>query len=102
MAPDPAVAQSPAASAQAMVEAPVGTRVLVEIGEAVSTRTHRRGDWFLIALSDPVVVDGVVAVPAGALGMGQVIDVRKPDVGGKPGRLVLAARYVDHEGRRLI
>ncbi len=101
-------ADAPAAGAPApepgsptTAEVPAGIRVVVEIGEAVSTRTHKRGDWFLIALSDPVVVGGQVIVPAGALGRGQVVDVRKPDFGGKPGRLVLAARYVDHGGRRL-
>jgi hypothetical protein len=78
-----------------------GTLVEIEIAEPVSSKTHKAGDTFAIRLAEPVTFDGRVIVPAGTPGRGQVIDSGKPGIGGKPAKLVLAARYLEVDGKQL-
>lgn len=80
--------------------APNGTYLMIELAEPVSTRTHARGDTFAIRLAEPLVIEDRQVAPAGALGLGQVVDAAKAGLMGKPAKLVLAARYLDIEGRR--
>ena len=72
-----------------------GTPVEVEITGAVSSKTATSGDHFQIRLAHDLVVDGVTLAPAGAAGRGEVIDAAAGGIAGRPGKLVLAARYVD-------
>jgi hypothetical protein len=75
---------------------PEGTPVVVETIELVSSRFLRTGDSFNLRLAEPLVVNGRTVAPAGAVGEGEVIDAGRPGVGGKPGKLVLAARYIQY------
>lgn len=93
------VAEPMAAPAAAVV--PNGTPIVVEITELVSTRTATVGDMFPLKLAEPVLLNGTVAIPEGTPGKGQVVDTGKPGMGGKPGKLVLAARYLEFEGRQI-
>ena len=78
-----------------------GTPVVVALAEPVSTKTQKTGDQFDLTLAEPVVVDGWVAIPAGTPGMGVVVESTKPGVGGRPAKLVLAARYLVIHGREV-
>lgn len=80
---------------------PSGALVAVELTEPLSATKAKAGDRFGLRLVEPIAVDGVVVVPAGALGWGQVIDAKAPNIGGRPGRLVLAARYLESGTLRL-
>lgn len=64
------------------------------MGEEVSTKTALRGAQFRIRLSAPITVNGVELAPKGAPGMGEIVHVAKGGAGGKPGELMVAARYV--------
>jgi hypothetical protein len=77
------------------------TPILVQLSETVSSETAKRGDTFALSLAEPIVVDGATLIPAGAVGGGEVIDASPAGVGGKPGKLVLAARYINYEGVRV-
>lgn len=89
------VATSPAPGPRLCCLIPSGTPVEVEITKAVSSKTAASGERFPIRLTHDLVVDGVTLAPAGAAGMGEVIDVAPGGIAGRPGKLVLAARFVD-------
>lgn len=80
---------------------PAGTVVDLEVAELVSSKTAKRGDRFAIRMVRPIVVDGIVVVAEGTLGVGEVTTVGKPGMSGKPGELMVLARYLDHHGLRL-
>jgi hypothetical protein len=95
-----ALAQQPTrtAAARRCCRAPAGTVVMVELAEPVSTRTHKTGDTFALRLAEPVVVQGQVVLPAGAVGVGEVTDASKPGLGGKGAKLVLSVRSLTGPG----
>jgi hypothetical protein len=78
-----------------------GALVDIELIDAVSSRHQKPGDKFALRLAAPIMVDGKVLLPAGAAGFGEVIDADPPGFGGRPGKLVLAARYVEQGGVRV-
>jgi hypothetical protein len=72
-----------------------GTPVLIALDQAMSSNTSKRGDKFPIELAAPIVIDGHTLAPAGAKGVGEVVYADHNGGGGTPGKLVLAARYID-------
>jgi hypothetical protein len=48
------------------------------------------------------VHDGTVLVPAGVMGVGEVVHAKKAGGSGAPGELILAARSLDLNGRRIM
>ena len=78
-----------------------GTLVKVELAEPISTKTQKTGDHFAIRLSEPLTAQGRIVAPAGATGVGEVIDASKPGMGGKAAKIVLAAKYLQ-QGRARI
>jgi hypothetical protein len=80
---------------------PAGTTLYLQLVDELSSKRNLRGDTFRIRLSDPIKVDGRIVVPAGTSGRGEVIDVARAGMGGKPGELVLAARYLTLGDRQI-
>jgi hypothetical protein len=78
-----------------------GAPVKIELAEEVSTKTVKPGATFAIRLSEPLVAQGRVVAPAGAVGVGEVIDASKPGLGGKAAKIVLAARYISQGHTRI-
>src|ERR1700760_750497 len=54
------------------VTIPATTPLTVKLDQVVSARTVKSGEGFTVTLSEPVMVDGVVVIPAGAAGAGFV------------------------------
>lgn len=94
----PALAQPPDRSCCRVA---AGTMVQVELAEPVSTRVQRSGEPFALRLAAPLIVNGRVVLPAGTPGVGEVVQSTRPGMGGKPAKLVLAARYLRRHGGRL-
>lgn len=95
-APLPAIATtSPGAVLPAL------TSVRIEILETMNSATSRIGAYFPIRLADPIGLPDGGQIPAGVSGMGQVVHAAKSRFGGKPGELILAVRYLDHNGVRI-
>jgi hypothetical protein len=92
-------ASSTPASPGALI-APAGTQIELELTETVSTRTHGIGAKFSIRLAAPVIVNGQELIAPGVVGEGEVVDSGKGGMGGKPGKLVLAARFLMVNGVR--
>lgn len=101
----PAEAAAPEAASPApppaVPTAPAGTVVLIQVTQAISSKTAKAGDKFTLQLAAPIVADGQVLVPAGVSGMGEVISASPAAKMGRAGELVLAARYLDADGRRI-
>ncbi|ALN81768.1 hypothetical protein [Lysobacter antibioticus] len=78
-----------------------GTDVLLETLQPLSSATLKRGDKFGLRLAQALSVDGAPVLPAGTTGVGEVIHAERSRSGGKPGELLLAARYLEADGRQI-
>jgi hypothetical protein len=54
------------------VTIPATTTLTVKLDQVISERTVKSGEGFTVTFSEPVKVDGVVVIPAGASGAGFV------------------------------
>jgi hypothetical protein len=98
-----ALAQTDAGSATPAVESsavsiPAGTNEHVRLLDPVSSKTNHQDDTFRLELAEPIVVNGVTVVAAGAQGGGIVIDAQPARAGGRPGKLVIAGRFLTVNG----
>ncbi len=71
-----------------------GTLVELEIGEPLSSATSKRGDAFAIKVHTALTQAGALLIPAGTAGIGEIIHADRSHGGGKPGELLIAARYL--------
>lgn len=99
-APAPALPSAAAGSAGAL-RIVAGTDVLLETLQPLSSATLKRGDKFGLRLAQALSVDGTLLLPAGTTGVGEVIHAERSRSGGKPGELLLAARYLEADGRQI-
>ncbi len=100
ISPDKAPHPQALASCECVV-VPALMLVDIEIAAPLSSATSKDGDTFPIKLASPIIVGGRVVIPAGVTGMGQVVHAQKSGMGGGGGELLLAARYLEVNGRRL-
>jgi hypothetical protein len=95
------VTAPPATPTTAGFTAPGGSIVDLEIVEEVNSKTNIRGDKIAVRLARPIMAGDHLLVPAGTMGMAEVIDARPAGLMGKNGVLLLAARYLDYQGQRI-
>lgn len=80
---------------------PKGHPILISVDAELGSKVSVTGQLFPISLAEAVVVDGIELLPAGIKGEGQVVHAKKAGLAGAAGELVLAARYLEHNGRRI-
>lgn len=80
---------------------PAGTYVDFEILDPLNSKLSKPGDRFRIRTTVPVIHAGAAVIPAGALGEGEVIHAARARAAGKAGELILAARFVEHQGQKV-
>ena len=105
-----------AAAAQAQVAAPlatlapaadnmlrVGTKVPLKLSEELTTKGKnlRVGQHFRMEVSEPVLVNGQVVIPAGSPAVGEITEVRNKGMWGKSGHLTAQMLYVSVNGRQI-
>ena len=100
-APTNAAAPEAPPPAPAGVLLPKTTALIIAIDKELGSKISRAGETFPIRLVDAVLVDGVEVLPAGITGQGEVVHAKKAGLAGAAGELVLAARYLDFNGRRI-
>lgn len=93
-APQGATPLAPAAPVAPCCRLPAGTPVQLQVLDTVNSRTATRGDRVRIRLSAPLAVGDAVVLPAGLDGEAEVIHAERSRGGGKPGELLLAARFL--------
>lgn len=81
---------------------PAGTSVTLRIKQPVSSRTAKRGDLFEIELVNNIYLGATPVVLAGTKGMAQVVHASPKGFGGRAGELIVAARYLEAGGRRIV
>jgi hypothetical protein len=91
----------PISTAPATLRLPAGSQIEVELVDALSSRVNKLGDKFTIRLAQPISSQGADVVAAGATGQGEVIDAARAGMGGKQGKLIISARFMDLNGRRV-
>lgn len=69
--------------------------------DSLSSKTSQRGDRFSLKLAEPLLLDGRLLIPAGTLAGGEVVHADRARAGGQAGELILAARYLEWDGRQL-
>jgi len=72
-----------------------GQQIELELAEFVSSDRHKIGDRFKLRLATALSLDGTVILPAGTPGIGEVVHAQTSRGGGKPGELLLAARFLE-------
>ena len=78
-----------------------GATVQITLSQAVGNKTQKTGDSFRFVLAEPVITDGRIVLRAGTPGVGEVIEAVGPGMGGKAGKIVLAANYLIVKGRHI-
>jgi hypothetical protein len=74
--PPPDGQPQPGGQAPAPTVIPKGTRIVVTLGQELSSKTAQAGETFSATVRDPVRVGGVVLVRAGSPASGTVIDAK--------------------------
>jgi len=90
-----------AVQAQAAPDILAQSPVEIEFLATLSSATSHPGDVFPIRLAQPITRRGEVLVPAGALGLCEVVEAKPAGSGGAPGVLLLVARYLEFNGRQI-
>jgi hypothetical protein len=90
-----------AIAAEECCRIPAGAAVELEIAQALSSAAQKRGDKFAIRLQAPLLHAGAVVIPAGTVGVGEIVHADRSHGGGKPGELLLAARYLEFDGAQI-
>ncbi|MDN3644922.1 hypothetical protein QWY75_01735 [Pontixanthobacter aestiaquae] len=78
-----------------------GHKIFITIEAQMGSKISQAKEFFPIKLAQAVEIDGVEVLPAGIVGEGQVVHAKKSGFGASAGELILAARYLEHEGRRI-
>ena len=89
--PDPT---QPVAVAPSLLKLPALTNIRIRVLADLASKENATGDEFDIELVEPIALVGGYVVPAGTRGRGWVIHADKARFGGKPGELLLGARYL--------
>jgi hypothetical protein len=90
---------SPADDAASMRLLPADSEIRLRLLEPIASNSHKHGDKFALEVIEPVTIDGVALIPAGAKGEGQVVHAAKGGFGGRAGELILASRSVSVGGQ---
>lgn len=95
------LAMAGAAQAETPPAIPAEAAVRIEFLATLSSKTSHPGDVFPIRLAEPLARRGAVLIPAGTLGLGEVVEAKPAAGGGAPGVLILAVRYLELGGRQI-
>jgi hypothetical protein len=82
------------AFAQQPITLPIGTPVKLVTLDALSSKTSAKGDLVRLQTSADVMVNGVVAIPAGTAATGQIADARAKGAMGMSGKLLIRPLFL--------
>jgi hypothetical protein len=78
-----------------------GTMVRLMVLNEVNSRDHRAGHRFALRVDEDVKIGGVIVIPVGAKGWGEVVDAQGTGAVGKSGRLATRLLYVEAQGQQI-
>jgi hypothetical protein len=88
------VATVPVAAPTDVLTVPALSLVTLRVDDAITSKTAKRGDRFGVTMLNEISVDGVVVVPRGSRGEGEVVHSAGTGFGGRAGELLVAARFL--------
>jgi hypothetical protein len=92
---------SPSAPSSPSAAVPAGTALMIRLETTLATFSNRPGDPFQGHLTQPVVVNGITVIPAGARVEGRVTKVSEPRrISGKPTIGILPEAVIMPTGER--
>ena len=102
VAPAPAPGEAATAAASAPVHVlRAGTRVPMATSAPISSRHARQGQRFDLTVAQDVLVDGMIVIPRGSRGVGEVARVVEKGMFGKAGKLEVRVLFVELGGTRI-
>lgn len=80
-----------------------GTKVPLKLSEELTTKGKRLrvGQHFNMEVTEPVLVNGQIVIPAGSPAVGEITEVRNKGMWGKSGHLTAQMLYVSVNGRQI-
>ena len=81
---------------------PEGTPVIVTTATDLSTEINEVGDRFDVVVAEDVALGGVIVIPKGTIGRGEVSFATRKGSFGKPGILGIALRSLDLDGKSFV
>lgn len=90
-----------AAPAPGVLHLPKMTPVYISLIDPLGSKANKTGDVFAYTVARDVAIDGVVVIPAGTPGAGQVIHAKKAGGSGSSGELVLSPGELDLGGKAI-
>jgi hypothetical protein len=100
--PDPSPAAASSLQSERQATLPAGTTVLVSLNDELATISNQIGDRFGVTVVQDVTQDGVVVIPKGTQGRGQITFLTKKGSFGKPGILGIALQHLDLNGEKFL
>jgi hypothetical protein len=112
----PAAVAAPAVAAPAPVAAPAqvatltppaagvlpsNTDVLLRMDQELNSKTTKVGDRFNLTVVNDVLINGLVVIPAGTRGVGEVTYHTKKGSFGKSGKMEIELKHLELGGRRI-
>ena len=94
----PALAPPPATP---MTMLPARTEILLSLNEELTSREHRQGQTFPLTVVGDVMLGNYVVIPSGTPAVGEVTWVTGRGIFGKSGKMDIAIRYIDLNGRQI-
>lgn len=99
---NPAAVEAPQIEPAPLKPLPAGTPVIVALDSELSTQTSLLGDSFSVTVTNDVMQDGIIVIPKGTRGRGEVTFVTKKGAFGKPGIIGIALRDMELNGRQVL
>lgn len=99
LAGNAAAQQVPATLVQAGVTLPANTEVPVALSEQLNSKRARKGNRFDVTVTRDVMAGTTVAIPRGTRGVGEVVWRTGRGAYGKSGKMEIALRSLDVNGR---
>lgn len=87
-----------AGMAEAAIVVPAGTAIDLVTTSAVSSKKSVKGDLLYLKVAAPLVVDGIVAIPADVIVVGQLSQAKPRGAFGKKGKLEVQLLYAELPG----
>ncbi|WP_109354768.1 hypothetical protein [Sphingorhabdus sp. EL138] len=97
---EPVSAQTPDASVTTAT-IPAGTEIPMVMGEAISSKTHVKGDLFHLLTTQPLEIDGAEIIPKDTRVMAELVKATKKGAFGRSGKLEARLLYAELENRTL-
>ena len=95
---DPAAA--PAAEApQALL--PANTPIILSLNHEISSRVNREGESFPLTVVQDISAGGQIVIPRGSRAVGEIVWRTGRGAFGKSGKMEVALRYIELDGRRI-